>query len=185
MLEIWKSASEIVYGYESAEFVYPVNKSYHFIVIVDIFIFKYLKYKIFGVLCCWEKFIDIADNFGILDIPDGYIYIGTKNGYLTKESDKTYKFNGDCSSDINDIIRFSPEKAWWKAEMKYSLESSSKFIDNALFKFPRLYRGGKLRNALYEISSLDDEIFNEEDLIVEDIQLEVEVEADEDIVTLL
>ena len=29
-------------------------------------------------------------------IPDGYIYIGTKNGYLTKESDKTYKFNGDC-----------------------------------------------------------------------------------------
>ena len=99
-------------------------------------------------------------------IPDGYIYIGTKNGYLTKESDKTYKFNGDCSSDINDIIRFSPEKAWWKAEMKYSLESSSIFINNALFRFPRLYRGGKLRNALYEISSLDDETFNEEDLIV-------------------
>ena len=112
-------------------------------------------------------------------IPDGYKYIGTKNGYLTKESDRIYKFTGDCTSHINEILRFSPEKVWWKAMNEYSLETSTKFEDTALLSFPRLYRGGKLKNANYEISSIDDEAFNEEDNIFNDNYLEVELQAND------
>ena len=112
-------------------------------------------------------------------IPDGYKYIGTKNGYLTKESDRIYKFTGDCTSPINEILRFSPEKVWWKAMNEYSLETSTKFEDTALLSFPRLYRGGKLKNANYEISSFDDETFNEEDNIVDDNYIEVELQAND------
>ena len=101
-------------------------------------------------------------------IPDGYKYIGTKNGYLTKESDRIYKFTGDCTSPINEILRFSPEKVWWKAMNEYSLETSTKFEETVFLSFPRLYRGGKLKNANYEISSIDEEAFNEEDNIFND-----------------
>ena len=112
-------------------------------------------------------------------IPDGYKYIGTKNGYLTKESDRIYKFTGDCTSPINEILRFSPEKVWWKAMNEYSLETSTKFEDTVFLSFPRLYRGGKLKNANYEISSIDDEAFNEEDNIFNDNYLEVELQAND------
>ena len=108
-------------------------------------------------------------------IPDGYVYLGTKNGYLTKESEQTYKYSGDCSTNKNDIIRFSPKQAYWKADMKYSLEYAPKFSSNVIFNFPRLYRGAKLQNVYYEISSLEHEILNEDELIFEDINLKVPV----------
>ena len=112
-------------------------------------------------------------------IPDGYKYIGSKFGYLTKESDRIYKYTGDCPSNIYNILRFAPEKVWWTADVEYSLETSSKFEDTVLLTFPRVFKGGKLKNTKYEITSFDNEIFNEEDSIVEDTNLEVELQAND------
>ena len=55
------------------------------------------------------------------------------------------------------------------------MEYAPKFEGNVIFKFPRLYRGGKLQNVYYKISSLDDKILNENELIFEDIKLKVEL----------
>ena len=61
-------------------------------------------------------------------IPAGYVNIGSKNNKLTKQSDRTYIYNTDCpSTPINDVIRFSPKEAMWKADMELSLEYAPKF----------------------------------------------------------
>ena len=60
-------------------------------------------------------------------IPDGYVNLGLKNNTLTKQSDTTYTFYGQCPTESQtDIIRYSPEKVSWNADFEISLEYSPK-----------------------------------------------------------
>ena len=99
-------------------------------------------------------------------IPEGYVNLGLKNNILTKESDRTYIYKTDCpSTPINDIIRFSPKEAMWKADMELSLEYAPKFTKDVNFVFPRYYLGAKLNNTYYRILSSENKSYKESENI--------------------
>ena len=112
-------------------------------------------------------------------IPEGYSNLGLKNNMLTKESDRTYIYNADCPSpSINEVIRFSPKEAMWKADMELSLEYAPKFTKDVNFIFPRYYLGAKLNNTYYRILSSENKSYKESDNIDGDGNLKIRVPAE-------
>ena len=112
-------------------------------------------------------------------IPEGYVNLGLKNNILTKESDRTYIYNTDCpSTPINDVIRFSPKEAMWKADMELSLEYAPKFTKDVNFVFPRYYLGAKLNNTYYRILSSENKLYKESENIDGDGNLKIRVPAE-------
>ena len=106
-------------------------------------------------------------------IPDKYIYLGLKDNSLTltKESENTYSYNGLCPyNQTKNEFRYSPEKAFWKADIKISLEYPPKFKCDVIFQFSRCYRGGKFRNEYYKISSTVKDSYNENDIARNDTE---------------
>ena len=123
-----------------------------------------------GSVYCDYKFI----------IPNGYISLGLSDNLLTKQSDTLYTYKRNCPKDGengNDVIRYSPETALWKADTGVYLEYPSRFTNNVKFTFPRYYRGGKLRNTLFKINSTQGQTFKEENHINKDQKLEIEMPA--------
>ena len=60
--------------------------------------------------------------------------------------------------------------------MEISLQNSNKFVNDVELIFPRYYKGGKIINAYYNISSLDDnESYEEDKIINEDKKLKVQI----------
>ena len=112
-------------------------------------------------------------------IPEGYVNLGLKNNILTKESDRAYIYNTDCpSTPINDVIRFSPKEAMWKADMELSLEYAPKFTKDVNFVFPRYYLGAKLNNTYYRILSSENKSYKESENIDGDGNLKIRVPAE-------
>ena len=112
-------------------------------------------------------------------IPEGYVNLGLKNNMLTKESDTTYIYNTVCpSTALNDVIRYSPKEAMWKADMKISLEYAPKFTKDVNFIFPRYYLGAKLNNTYYRILSSENKSYKESENIDEDVNLKIRVPAE-------
>ena len=101
-----------------------------------------------------------------------------KNNTLTKASDTTYTFYGQCpTTRQTDVIRYSLEKVSWNADMEVSLSYPPKFRNDVTLTFPRYYRGGKFKSEIYTLSSLDNEIYNEEDNIFEDSKYQIKISA--------
>ena len=123
-----------------------------------------------GSVYCDYKFI----------IPKGFISLGLRDNLLTKQSDTLFTYKGNCPKDSengNDVIRYSPETALWKAETGVYLEYPSRFTNNVRLIFPRYYRGGKLRNTLFKLDSTQGQTFKEEDQINKDQKLEFQIPA--------
>ena len=93
--------------------------------------------------------------------------MGLEENILKKESDSIYTYYGQCPSDsLSELIRYAPQKGFWKADMEIYLKYPQTFSNNVTFEFPRYYRGGKLNNTFYKItSSINDTTYNEEDII--------------------
>ena len=102
-------------------------------------------------------------------IPNGFINLGLVKDILIKQSDTTYIYNGQCPDKIQkEVIRYSPERVTLEGNSILSFENPYKFEKNIGLIFPRYYIGGKLRNKIYELSSLDNELYNEENHIYND-----------------
>ena len=111
-------------------------------------------------------------------LPDGYANLGLKNNTLTKASDTTYTFYGQCpTTRQTDVIRYSLEKVSWNADMEVSLSYPPKFRNDVTLTFPRYYHGGKFKSEIYTLSSLDNEVYNEEDYIFEDSKYQIKISA--------
>ena len=111
-------------------------------------------------------------------ISNEFIDLGLQNNILTKLSDKTYMYNGQCPKENKiEIIRYSPEKASWNANLEITLEYIYKFTNDVTFTFPRYYIGGKIKNNIYTISSLDNEIYNQQNYIYENINYKIKIPA--------
>ena len=99
-------------------------------------------------------------------IPEGFINLGLKNNILTKKSNTTYTYYGQCPTETkSDQIRYSPEKVFWNANTEVSLEYPTKFTSEVIFIFPRYYIGGKIKNKIYKLSSLENVIYKEANYI--------------------
>ena len=99
-------------------------------------------------------------------IPEGFINLGLKNNILTKKSNTTYTYYGQCPTETKtDQIRYSPEKVYWNANTEISLEYPTKFTSEVIFIFPRYYLGGKIKNKIYQLSSLENDIYKESNYI--------------------
>ena len=111
-------------------------------------------------------------------IPKGYINLGLENNLLKKESDNVYYYKGNCPTNrMVDYIKFSPEKATWESNGQISLENRLEFTNDITFTFPRYYRGGKIKNDKYKISSLESQIFDENTIKYGDNKFKVTVPA--------
>ena len=111
-------------------------------------------------------------------IPDGYVNLGLENNILTKKSNTIYTFYGQCSgTKQKDTIRYSPQKATFMADVELSVSYPPKFTNDVNLTFPRSYTGGKLKNSIYELSSLDNSLYNEEDYIYDNINYRINVKA--------
>ena len=111
-------------------------------------------------------------------IPDGFINLGLLNNLLTKESNTLYSYHGQCPTEsLVDIIRYSPENVLWEAVMKLNLEYSPKFTNNVNFIFPSYYKGGKLIKKYYKINSIENEEYNEDDIIYQDKKYKITIPA--------
>ena len=108
-----------------------------------------------------------------LIIPEGYINLGLENNILKKESDTIYSYIGKCLNK-NDTIRYSPEQALWEADIGLYLENypKKKYVE---FTFPRYYIGGKLEIYEYTIISTENDLFDANDHIFEDINLKFRI----------
>ena len=94
-------------------------------------------------------------------LSEGFKSLGLSNNALNKEADNIYSYYDQCPNKTTsiDIIRFAPQRTYWKADMKMFIknEDESKIEKNVGFIFPIYYRGGKLINTYYEIfNSLND-----------------------------
>ena len=111
-------------------------------------------------------------------IPDGFINLGLLNNLLTKESNTLYSYLGQCPTEtLIDIIRYSPETVLWEADMKLNLKYSPKFTNNVNFIFPRYYTGGKLIKKYFIINSIENEEYNEDDIIYENTKYKITIHA--------
>ena len=111
-------------------------------------------------------------------IPDGFINLGLLNNLLTKESNTLYSYLGQCPKEtLIDIIRYSPETVLWEADMKLNLKYSPKFTNNVNFIFPRYYTGGKLIKKYFIINSIENEEYNEDDIIYENTKYKITIHA--------
>ena len=111
-------------------------------------------------------------------LPNGYINLGLQNNILAKKSNTIYTFYGQCpTTSQTDIIRYSPKKASFMADVELSVSYPPKFTNDVTLTFPRLYIGGKLKNSAYELSSLDNSLYNEEDYIYENIKYRIKMKA--------
>ena len=109
-------------------------------------------------------------------LPEGYKNLGLTQNILTKESNNIYTYFGNCPQEtIFDIIHFSPEKTYWKAEAKTFLNNTQKIKYDATFYFPRYYRGGKLNNTFYKITSSKNESYKEDTIVYNDLKFKVDV----------
>ena len=111
-----------------------------------------------------------------ITIPKGYINLGLENNLLKKESDNVYYYKGNCPTNrMVDYIKFSPEKATWESNGQISLENRLEFTNDITFTFPRYYRGGKIKNDNYKISSLESQEFDENKVKYENTKFQVTV----------
>ena len=113
-------------------------------------------------------------------LSEGYKSLGLQNNILKKVSDNTYSFIGtNITETLYELIHFAPIKTLWKAKTEVYLYYPQKFTNKVWLTFPRYYRGGKLNNSFYKISSSLNDIYNEEDIIYQDLKLRVEIPAKE------
>ena len=112
-------------------------------------------------------------------LSEGLVSLGLEENVLKKESDGIYTYYGQCPSDYAaDTIRYAPQKGFWKADMETYVKYPQTFSNKVTFRFPRYYRGGKLNNTFYKITSpIDGTTYNEEDIIYQDLNLRVEIAA--------
>ena len=109
-------------------------------------------------------------------LPEGYKNLGLTYNILTKELNNIYTYYGNCPQEtIYDVLHFSPEKTYWKAEAKTFLSNAQKIKYDATFLFPRYYRGAKLNNTFYKITSSKNESYEEENVIYDDLKFKVTV----------
>ena len=122
--------------------------------------------KIYSGGFCDYKFI----------LPDNYINLGLKDNNFTKESDKIYFYKGECPSEqINDVARLAPKESYWKADYSNFLETQQPHSNKITFKCPRMYKGGKNHNKNYKITTHENEVLKESELIKDEVFLNVEV----------
>ena len=113
-------------------------------------------------------------------LSEGYKSLGLQNNILKKVSDNTYSFIGtNITETLYELIHFAPIKTLWKAKTEVYLYYPQKFTNKVWLTFPRYYRGGKLKNSFYKISSSLNDMYNEEDIIYQDLKLRVEIPATE------
>ena len=113
-------------------------------------------------------------------LSEGYKSLGLQNNILKKVSDNTYSFIGtNITETLYELIHFAPIKTLWKAKTEVYLYYPQKFTNKVWLTFPRYYRGGKIKNSFYKISSSLNDMYNEEDIIYQDLKLRVEIPATE------
>jgi len=121
-----------------------------------------------------------ADGFCdfTVNIPSKYKNLGLKNNLLQKKSDNTYIYKQKCPSEaINDVIRFAPKSANWKADFGFDCSSSDPITKDVSLTFPRLYKFGKNRNKNYLLTTNDGKTLKESDLIKDEITMNVKLQG--------
>ena len=114
-------------------------------------------------------------NFKII-IPKNYKSLGLKYNKLKRESNYVYSYNDNCpSEDLVDLIRISPEKTYWKADMSYYVESAEPISNNITLAFLRMYKGGKNRNKNYKLRTYENVVLNDSELIKDEIYVKAEL----------
>ena len=89
-----------------------------------------------------------------------------------KKSDTIYSYYENCPTEqINDVIRLAPKKGYWKADYSLYLESEEPNSNNITLIFPRMYKGRKNTNKNYKITTYEDKVLKESDLIKDEIFL--------------
>ena len=114
-------------------------------------------------------------NFKII-IPSNYKSLGLKYNKLKKESNNIYSYNDNCpSEEIEEEIRISPEKTYWKADMSYYVESTEPISNNITLTFLRMYKRGKNRNKNYKLTTYENDVLNDSELIKDEIYVNAEI----------
>ena len=109
-------------------------------------------------------------------IPKNYKSLGLKYNYLKKETDNEYVYKGDCPDEkLEETFRMSPIKTYWKTDESYFLQSSEPFSRNISFTFLRMYKGGKIRNKDYKLTTNEGIVLNDSELIHDEVYLKTEL----------
>ena len=131
-----------------------------------------------------QESVSIPDyNKGFCDytfiIPEGYVSLGLQDdSILTKKSDRIYTYYNKCPSYSNEeIIRFTPEKSAWKANMTILSELSEGFSGDVNLTFPKYYQGGKLNLSYYLIFPLENDTIKKSDVFLDDLNYNVKISA--------
>ena len=59
----------------------------------------------------------------------------------------------------------SPIKTYWKSDVSYNLQSTEPFSGNVSFTFLRMYKGGKIRNKNYKLTTNEGVVLNDSKLL--------------------
>ena len=69
----------------------------------------------------------------------------------------------------------SPKKTYWKTDVNYSIPSTEPFSRNISLTFLRIYKGGKNRNKNYKLTTNEDVVLNDSELINDEVYLKTEL----------
>ena len=113
-------------------------------------------------------------------LPEGYTYLGSKENLFKKDSDRTYSYYGACPTEtIQDVIRFSPAQASWKAKTETVVKTDSKFLNEVTFKIPKYYyHWGRTKNNYYKVSSTAENSYDVNNIKYDDLYFQVKVPAE-------
>ena len=156
---------------------FKLKKDVHIIISYNISIIKESKEILFK-----QESVSVSSSYEAGNctfkfiIPDYYTNLGLKNNLLEKESDRVFVYNGECpNKEISEVIRFTPNQSFWKAQVNNYYSSSSEISSNLILTFPRYYRGGKNKNKNYKITLYNETELKESDLIYNETFLKVTV----------
>lgn len=79
------------------------------------------------------------------------VSLGLDNNILKKESDNIYTYYGEPPSiDASDLIRYTPQKGYWKADKEIYLKYPQNFSYVVYFLYSRYYRRENLTMLFIE-----------------------------------
>ena len=144
----------------------------------------YIKEKLYNFYKLKYFLIQSEYTFSLCNyeyiLPEGYKNLSGLNNIWRTKSDNIYFYTGVCLNQSNEeSIIFTPTKTFWSAMIELFLiyNYTDTFTNDVTFIFPRYFRGGRLNNAFYTISSYLNNVYNEENSINYDLKLEVTVPA--------
>ena len=109
-------------------------------------------------------------------IPQNYKSLGLRDNKLRKENSCTFAYNGTCpDKDLVDVIRMSPRVTHWKVNVSHILTNHVPLNEDIILTILRMYKGGKLRNKNYNLTTYEGEELNDSAIITEIYKQEIKL----------